>query len=628
MTVTATDGDGDPVTSDAVDISGVITFRDDGPSVTPALSTTPPAVVDESPPVAAPTINTDPIVKGDDPDLVGGQAIASGTTTLLSANAVFGADGPAAEGSLTYNLSIINPSSGLTLTDGTAINLVLLPSGVIVGVVQGAGPFAGQAAFAISIDTTTGVVTAELYLSLDHPNMADPNDTLTLAPGSLGATVTATDGDGDSVTSAVIDVAGRITFFDDGPSASDEAQQDVGEGASVNGQFDFVAGADGGGVTHINATALIFDPVTGFSQPVALDDGSIIVKADGTYVFTADASGSGVTSGTFTVTDGDGDPVVSGFSFNIVDANRPTAGSSTALLDDDGLTGPPAGNPASTIGDINANVGEVPTVNPSEAVFHGLLNFDFGGDGAGSINFASMHGDPGVVGTENVVYNWDAGTLTLTATTVGGTRPGTELFELVLDDATSGEYTLTLLDNVLHAAGGNETSAPNVALSFTVLDSDLSSANGTLNITFNDDGPSVAPVLNANAVAALDETGPAVAATLNTGAITKGDDPNVAGAASSPRRPRGGAVVDANAVFGADGPAADGGISYALSITNVDPGVTLTDGTTITMQLVGGVIVGVVDSGSVCGAGSLRHCDRFDHGCRDCRAISVARPSG
>ena len=353
-------------------------------------------MVDESPPVSAPTINTDPIVKGDDPDLVGGQAIASGTTTLLNANAVFGADGPAASDSLTYDLAVINPSSGLTLTDGTAINLVLLPSGVIVGVVQGAGPFAGQAAFAISIDTTTGVVTAELYLSLDHPNMADPNDTLTLHTGSLGATVTATDGDGDSVTSAVIDVASRITFFDDGPSASDEAIQDVAEGGSVNGQFDFVAGADGGGVTHINATALIFDPITGFSQPVALGDGSIIVKADGTYVFTADASGSGVTSGTFTVTDGDGDPVVGDFSFNITDANIPTAGTTTALLDDDGLTG---GNPASTIGDINANVGEVAPVNANEAIFHGLLNFSFGGDGAGSINFASMHGDPGVVGS-------------------------------------------------------------------------------------------------------------------------------------------------------------------------------------------------------------------------------------
>ena len=57
---------------------------------------------------------------------------------------------------MTYALSITNAASGVTLTDGTAINLQLV-GGVIVGVVA-AGAFAGQAAFAIAINPATGMV--------------------------------------------------------------------------------------------------------------------------------------------------------------------------------------------------------------------------------------------------------------------------------------------------------------------------------------------------------------------------------------------------------------------------------------------------------------------------------------
>ena len=48
--------------------------------------------------------------------------------------------------------------SGLLVTDGAAINLVDVngDGSVIVGVVQAGSPFAGQAAFAISIDSGTG----------------------------------------------------------------------------------------------------------------------------------------------------------------------------------------------------------------------------------------------------------------------------------------------------------------------------------------------------------------------------------------------------------------------------------------------------------------------------------------
>ena len=75
VTVTATDGDGDPVTSGAVNISDQITFLDDGPTGNATLNAQATVTVDESLPSTAPAINTGAIVKGDDPDLAGGLAL-------------------------------------------------------------------------------------------------------------------------------------------------------------------------------------------------------------------------------------------------------------------------------------------------------------------------------------------------------------------------------------------------------------------------------------------------------------------------------------------------------------------------------------------------------------------------
>ena len=87
-----------------------------------------------------------------------------------------------------------NAVSGLRVTDGAAINLVDVngDGSVIVGVVQ-AGTFDGQAAFAISINSGTGVVTVEQYLSLQQDSLATtPNDPVSLARELAGG-----DGDGD-----------------------------------------------------------------------------------------------------------------------------------------------------------------------------------------------------------------------------------------------------------------------------------------------------------------------------------------------------------------------------------------------------------------------------------------------
>lgn len=302
----------------------------------------------------------------------------------------------------------------------------------------------------------------------DHPAAGEDNRN-----DSVGVTVTDIDG---STASATIDI--RIT--DDVPTASTEANQSVAEGATLAGTLDFVQGADGATVTQINGTALVFGG-DGFSQAIDVGAGTIKVKADGSYSFTADASvpGVGTASATYTVRDGDGDTSTAPISFTITDANVPTAGQTLASVDDDALAG---GNPASTTGDLADPNSDG---DNDQATFSGLLNLNFGGDGAGSVNFAAISGQFVTVGQESVQVVWDDLTNILT-----GSGPRGPLFTVEVTNPATGDYKVTLLANVLHNAGGDENDAT-VNLGFTVTDSDGSFANGSLRIIFDDDAPTV-----------------------------------------------------------------------------------------------------------------------------------------
>ncbi len=276
--------------------------------------------------------------------------------------------------------------SGLTTSDGDLpIYLFKQLDGSVTGsTATDAGDVDGSnTVFTVAIVGSNVVLTQ--FQAIEHPNPGPPGpdhdeNTLGLADGALLVAVTGTDFDGDTDTDTV-DLGSVITFGDDGPVCTDEALQSVAENApNVLGAFEFDGGSDGASVIHLNGTVLIFDGGTGWSQWIAVDDGQIRAQADGSYEFDPDGSGSGVTSGTFTVTDTDGDTDVCDWSFDITDANSPSAGESNASVDDDGLVVPSdpvleAGN-----GDINANLGEVAVTTASEAVFHGDLNASFGGD--------------------------------------------------------------------------------------------------------------------------------------------------------------------------------------------------------------------------------------------------------
>ena len=247
VTVTLTDGDGDQVTSTA-DISTHINFLDDGPTAPTVTVSAATVGVDETPAVqttggasdvagsSAITFNGAATTvaglfsavanKGTDPD-VPAASLDNGALSFASSGAssivtvtggAFGADGA---GTTTSALSVTNAASGLTLTDGTAITLSLV-DGRVIGTVgaDAANPsLTGKVAFAIALDPLTGQVYVAQYLSLHQDSLTNtPNDLLSLAAGSVGVTVTLTDGDGDQVTSTA-DISTHINFLDDGPTA-------------------------------------------------------------------------------------------------------------------------------------------------------------------------------------------------------------------------------------------------------------------------------------------------------------------------------------------------------------------------------------------------------------------------
>jgi hypothetical protein len=312
LTATVTDNDGDKALA-SVDVGSHATFHDDGPSVT-AVASTAALSLDEgntnagSPPTStAATINTGAIVKGDDPDVTGTGYISHATsTTLVTPTIVFGADGPFGGSPATgtnYALTIGNVSSGLKVTDGSAINLVDVngDGSVIVGVVQ-AGAFAGQAAFAISINAATGAMTVEQYLSLQHPAQATAangfvsyDETVSLAAGSLDVVVTVKDGDSDQAVSNAVDISSKISFHDDGPLLGSFVSGTIpNEVGTVNGTFAFNPGADGfqsfsitgpviTGLTYTETHTATGDLLTASSGATTVF--TLQVNSDGTYAF-------------------------------------------------------------------------------------------------------------------------------------------------------------------------------------------------------------------------------------------------------------------------------------------------------------------------------------------------------
>ncbi|MCT2558920.1 DUF5801 domain-containing protein [Tsuneonella sp. YG55] len=482
-----TDGDGDPSIA-TVTIALV-------PDSAPLVGEGPNLSVDEDG-FASANVDASPL-QADPAEIdAGGNLTDSGSVTVD-----FGGDVPSDLAGSIVLLDDPAYDGQLKTLDGNDVTFAV-EGGVLVGRDSGGAEVIRIAITGAAAGPNPGEVVYTYATLLSQPILhgtAGTEDFLTLS----GITYQVTDLDGDKATGSF-----SVSVGDDVPTALDEAGGSLAEGATVTGTLDFVAGADGAGVTAIDGTTLIFG-ADGYSQAITLYDatgtvpvGTIIVKADGTYAFTAadplDNPVGAVAS--FTVTDGDGDAATASITFAITDANAPTGGLAQAALDDDGLAG---GNPASTTFDLETDAGDALADN-DESTFAGTLTFTDGGDSPATITFAAgVDGSFAMVGTERVQYTVSGDTLTATvaAQDAGGTaqdRAGTTLFTVQITDANAGTYRVTLVSNILHDGGPNEENPAGTdataSIGFTVTDSDGSSAPATLTITFDDDAPTASAV--------------------------------------------------------------------------------------------------------------------------------------
>ena len=435
FTYTITDGDGDPSTATVT----INLAADSVPIVTAAVA----AVDDDG-------------LTGGNPASVTGDLDANAGEVPLSASEAtyngtfvtnFGGDTPG-----TFSLAAMNGTSGMVGTE--LVNYTYAGN-----VLTATGP--RGVLFTVTVTPATGAYTVQLVDNVLHALGGNEND------ATAALTFTATDSDGDSTPGTL-----TITFDDDAPTAVNDTVNQVTENSSVTfGVFGNDAfGADGVD-TDNNPTVAVT-----FTQPPA-GQGTVTYNAvTGQFTFTPAAGQQGSTSFTYTIIDGDGDPSTATVTINLQPDSVPIVTAAVAAVDDDGLAG---GNAASVTGDLNANAGEVP-LSASEAIYNGTFVANFGGD-TGTFSLAAMHGTSGMVGTELVNYTYAGNVLTATG-------PRGVLFTVAVTPAT-GAYTVTLVDNVLHAAGGDENDAT-AALTFTASDSDGDSTNGTLTITFDDDMPS------------------------------------------------------------------------------------------------------------------------------------------
>lgn len=512
--VVATDMDGDP-TSATVSVS----VSDDLPSISASAPSAGELTVDE----------TD-LLTNDTADFSG----------LFTSDA--NADGPGSVGN--YTLGINAGSTGLVDT-ATNEAVVLSLNG---GVVEGYTATTNQLVFTVSVNSTTGVVTLDQLRAVKHGNTSDDNDPATLdAANLITLSATITDSDGDTAN-ATANIAGAITFLDDGPmlsnvelgsSVSVDETGGLSSATSAASILSFVAdyGEDGANgatfavtITDTNsglATADGDHPITLVQTSATLitgvfNDGSgnqtaftVQINADGTITLTQmvalehliDGDNSlgehndtlnlaGKISASVTITDGDGD----------TDTASVAVGAALTFFDD---------GPSVTLSGVNdsLSVSDADFLADTSTNFADNFIFDGGVDTAASTSFALSASNGSVSGlidtaTGNAVYLFLEGGVVIgrEGADALSAASGEEVFRVTVDG--SGNVTLDQSRAVDHAlstgsTGSSVTLASDglIKLIGTVTDKDGDTASKALdigsNLTFTDDTPTAEPTLTA-----------------------------------------------------------------------------------------------------------------------------------
>ncbi|HEA3202339.1 TPA: type I secretion C-terminal target domain-containing protein, partial [Aeromonas veronii] len=238
--LTATDGDGDPLTGGFPAGSFAIKVEDDVPRI---------VLADDAPRLGAMVDESLASLGG-----VGGDGVASASLSAADVQALFapafGADG---QGSIGYSLALSGSdvASGLYAVDPLAANgqgaaIVLNQVGNVI-----TGSVGTVSYFTLTIDPTTGEVTLALLDNVWHGDTTSADDSVALSVGKgvLTLVQTVTDADGDSASASVdLGATGVFRFEDDGPKASNVQAalvlDDEGLVGGINGGSGDVAGAN------------------------------------------------------------------------------------------------------------------------------------------------------------------------------------------------------------------------------------------------------------------------------------------------------------------------------------------------------------------------------------------------
>lgn len=296
---TVTDGDGD-TNAASVAIGARVSIQDDGPTAAAALGAgqvrhdeTAGIQADADDTTGAGVIAVFSGVGNTSGQMAAGYA-QGGAAVINSSASTGGADGLAGT-TYSLNVSAAGVDSGLDTTAGNSI-LLFKEGSLVVGRIASAGADNGKAAFAIAINSTTGVLSMAQYNAIKHPTggAASPDESLSIASAALLAVATVADGDGDtSTTSAAI--GARVSIQDDAPSLA--FGNLIGTGV-IDPQFAYwtsAAGVDGRGATGLDIALNTFSLV----RP----DGTTMAGAAATFTELAgspDGSGNFLFSGALT----------------------------------------------------------------------------------------------------------------------------------------------------------------------------------------------------------------------------------------------------------------------------------------------------------------------------------------
>nr|WP_275477579.1 DUF5801 repeats-in-toxin domain-containing protein [Legionella pneumophila] len=542
-TAVTTDGDGDTATASAsLDLGGNVKFDDDGPSVTMTVSDNNAITLNTQ---DAETIGA--LSDSDSASFAAAFAVTpnygadgAGTTVTTYALSV------SAQG---VDSGLDNNGNNIYLYN-IAGSVVGSTSATQAGITTGNTIFSLGVNSSSGVVTLTQHQEVDHGLPGASSNYAAQEAILNTGLVFLNATAVTTDGDGDTATaSASLDLGGNVKFDDDGPSVtmtvsdnnaitlntqdaetigalsdSDSASfaaafavtpnygadgagttvttyalsvsaQGVDSGLDNNGNNIYLYNIAGSVVGSTSATQA--DITTGntiFSLGVNSSSGVVTLTqhqevdhglpgASSNYAAQEAILNTGLVflNATAVTTDGDGDTATASASLDLggnvkFDDDGPTVGSISLVADEDNL---PRGNNDTASGDA------------AQSNLTGTLPVNFGADGAGSIDFQGMHGMSAVIGNDNITYNWNASTNTLTAYRTGGALGVNDVFKIVVNP-TTGQYTFTLLAAINHHAVADNTEGlvdPFVNLNYRVIDGDGDTAIGTLKVTIDDDVP-------------------------------------------------------------------------------------------------------------------------------------------